>query len=296
MATELGRLGVWTWLDGLPAPEAARVAQQIEGWGYGALWVPEAVGRDPFALLAHLAAHTERLVLCTGIANIYARDAFTMKAIHKTLAEMAPGRFVLGMGVSHAHLVTGQRGHDYGKPVSTMRAYLEAMEKALYLGAQPAEDAPIVLAALRPRMLALAAERTRGAHPYFVPPEHTAKAREALGPDAWLCPEQMLLPVTDPSEARRIARANMKVYVGLPNYQNNLRDLGFGDADFADGGSDRLVDAIVAWGDEDALRARIQAHHDAGADHVCIQPLRADGGPGPDLELLEALAPDRGAR
>ena len=291
MATEIGRLGVWTWLDGTSADEATNFARRVEAWGYGALWLPEAVGRDPFALIGFLAARTERLAFATGIANIYARDAMTTKAIWKTLASLAPGRFVLGLGVSHGHLVAGVRGHTYEKPVATMRAYLEALEKALFMARPPDEDAPIVIAALRGRMLALAAEKTTGAHPYFVPPEHTAKARATLGPKAWLCPEQMVLRETDPSKARATARAAMKIYVGLPNYQNNLRELGFGDADFQDGGSDRLVDAIVAWGDEKAIWERVQAHWDAGASHVCIQPLRADGEAGPDVALLEAFAP-----
>jgi len=293
MATEIGRLGVWTWLDGMSAGEAADFARRIEDLGYSALWVPEAVGRDPFALLGWLAASTSRLVLCTGIANIYARDAFTMKAIRKTLAEMAPRRFVLGLGVSHQHLVSGQRGHEYRKPVPVMREYLDGIEKALYMGRPPEEEAPIVLAALREKMLGLAARRTQGAHPYFVPVEHTRRAREILGPDAWLCPEQKVLLETDPAKARQVARTAMKLYVGLPNYQNNLRELGFGDADFENGGSDRLVDAIVAWGDEDAVRERIRAHHEAGATHVCIQPLKPDGQMGPDLDLLERLAPAR---
>ncbi len=290
---KLGRLGVWTWLDGHSAPEAAAFCRKLEALGYTALFVPEAIGRDPFAFLAYLAANTETLVLATGIANIYARDAMTMRATRETLAELSGGRFVLGLGVSHAHLVSGVRKHAYGKPVSAMRGYLEAMEKALYRGTQPKEEAPILLAALRPKMLALAAEKTRGAHPYLVPPEHTARAREILGPDRWLAPEQKVLLETDPATARRVARAAMQIYMGLPNYQNNLRWLGYGDRDFADGGSDRLVDAIVAWGDEAAIRARIQAHYDAGADHVCVQPLRSDGVPGPDLAVLEALAPGR---
>ncbi|HEY8156136.1 MAG TPA: TIGR03620 family F420-dependent LLM class oxidoreductase [Myxococcota bacterium] len=288
---QIGRLGVWTHIDGLPAADAADFARRIEAWGYSALWIPEAVGRDPFSFLGYLAANTRTLLLATGIANIYARDAMTMRATQKTLAELSGGRLVLGLGVSHAHLVSKVRGHDYQKPVATMRAYLEAMEKALYLGPQPKEDAPILLAALRPKMLALAAQKARGAHPYFVPPEHTARAREILGRGPWLCPEQMVLLETSPSKAREIARRNMTIYTGLPNYQNNLRELGFSDADFAGGGSDRLVDAIVAWGDERAIAARIQAHHDAGADHVCIQPFRPDGKPGPDLRVLEALAP-----
>jgi probable F420-dependent oxidoreductase len=292
---ELGKLGVWTWLDAMSGPELAEFARKIEDWGYSALWVPEAVGRDPFAILAYLAAETEKLILATGIANIYARDAVTMHAIHKTVADLCDGRFILGLGVSHGHLVSKVRGHEYGKPVATMRAYLEAMEGALYQAREPKEEAPIVLAALRPRMLALAAEKTRGAHPYFVPPEHTARAREILGEGPWLCPEQKVLLETDAAKARAVARKHMAIYMGLPNYQNNLKWLGFEDADFQKPGSDRLVDAIVAWGDEEAIQARIQAHWDAGADHVCIQPFRPDGEMGPDLRILEALSPSGGA-
>ena len=292
---QLGPLGVWTWLDTLDARASAELAQRVEALGYAALWLPEAVGRDPFALIGFLSARTSRLVFATGIANVYARDAMAMRAAHRSLAELSDGRFVLGLGVSHAHLVTGVRGHAYGRPVATMRAYLDAMAKAPYVGVAPREEAPIVLAALRPRMLELARERARGAHPYFVPVEHTERARKILGPGAWLCPEQKILLETDPGKARAVARAAMKIYLGLPNYQNNLRWLGYGDADFAGGGSDRLVDAIVAWGDETALRRRIQAHRDAGADHVCIQPLRPDGKPGPHLEAIELLAPVQGA-
>ena len=292
---DFGRLGVWTWLDGLPAGEAAEFTAKIAAWGYGTLWLPEAVGRDPFALIAWLAARSEGIGFCTGIANIYARDPMTMRAIQQTLGELAPGRFVLGLGVSHAHLVTGVRGHEYKKPVATMAAYLDAMEKAIFMGPQPAEEVPIVIAALRPKMLELAATRTRGAHPYFVPPEHTARAREILGKRALLLPEQMVLLETRRRRRRAPPRARrMKIYLRLPNYQNNLTWLGFADADFEDGGSDRLVDAIVAWGDEQAIARRVQAHFDAGADHVCIQPLRSDGKPAPpDLRILEALAPGR---
>jgi len=291
MSTDIGQLGVWTWLDAFSAPETAEFARKLEAWGYSALWVPEAVGRDPFSILGYLAGQSERLVLATGIANIYARDPMTMKAIHQTMAEIAPDRFLLGIGVSHHHLVSRVRGHEYTKPLTTMRNYLDAMESALYMGTNPKEPAPIVLAALRDKMLGLAAERVQGAHPYLVPPEHTARARSVMGPDAWLCPEQMVLLESDPTRARGIARKQLEVYIGLPNYQNNLRQFGFGDADFSDGGSDALVDAIVAWGDETAIADRIQAHRDAGADHVCIQPFRSDGLPGPDLRILEALAP-----
>jgi probable F420-dependent oxidoreductase len=276
----------------MAAAEAAEFADRVEKWGYSTLWIPEAVGRDPFALIGFLAARTDSLVFATGIANIYARDAMSMKAIHKTVAELAVGRFILGLGVSHEHLVTGQRGHAYGKPLSAMREYLDAMDRALYLGRQPGEEAPIVLAALRDRMLGLAATRTRGAHPYLVPPEHTARAREVMGPDAWLCPEQMVLCETDASKAREIARKQLDVYIRLPNYKNNLKQFGLVDDDFEGGGSNRLVDMVVAWGDEKAIAERIQAHHDAGADHVCIQTFRPDGAVGPDERLLEALAPN----
>jgi probable F420-dependent oxidoreductase len=295
-AERLGRLGVWTWMDMLPAPKAAALARQVEAWGYSALWFPEAVGRDPFSIISYLTAQTQRLVFATGIANIYARDAMTMRAIQQTVGELSGGRFVLGLGVSHAPMVAGLRGHVYGKPVASMRAYLDAMEKATYVGPAPAQETPVVIAALRPNMLALAAERCAGAHPYNVTPEHTARARAILGKGPTLAPEQMVLRESDPAKARAIARKNLGIYLTLPNYQNNWKWLGFEDADFANGGSDRLIDAVVAWGDEDAIRARIQAHFDAGADHVCIQAFRPDGEPGPDLGLLEALAPKPAAR
>jgi probable F420-dependent oxidoreductase len=217
----------------------------------------------------------------------------TMKAIHQTMSELATGRFVLGLGVSHQHLVSKVRGHDYGKPLSAMRNFLNAMESALYMGKVPDEPAPIVLAALRDKMLDLASTRTAGAHPYLVPPEHTARARKVMGDDAWLCPEQMVILETDATIARKVARDQLAVYLSLPNYKNNLRQFGFDDADFADRGSDRLVDAIVVWGDEQTIAERIAAHRSAGANHVCIQPFRPDGQPGPDLRALEALAPGR---
>jgi probable F420-dependent oxidoreductase len=290
---QLGRLGVWTLLDAMSADEAAAFACRIESQGYSALWIPEAVGRDPFTFLGYLAARTEKLMLATGIANIYARDAMAMRASQKTLTELSGGRFLLGLGVSHPHLVSGLRHHEYQKPVPAMSVYLDAMKSAFYVGPAANEDPPIVLAALRPAMLRLAREKARGAHPYFTTPDHTARARKILGPDRWLAPEQKVLLETDADKARAVARAAMQIYLGLPNYQNSLKWLGFSDDDIANGGSDGLVDAIVAWGDEAAIMRRIRAHHDAGADHVCIQPLRPDGLPGPDLRALEALAPVR---
>ena len=288
---ELGKIGIWTWLDHLSANEAAALAERAEGWGYSALWIPEAVGRDPFSLISFLAARTERMIYATGIANIYARDPMATKAIWKTVSELAPNRFIMGLGVSHQHLVSGQRGHHYAKPLSTMRDYLESVDQALYMGKQPEFDAPIVLGALRDKMLGLAATAAQGAHPYLVPPAHTKRAREVMGPDALLCPEHMVLAETDATKAREIGRNALKMYIRLPNYQNNLKQFGFTGDDFENGGSDKLVDAMVCWGDPEKIAAHLQEHLDAGANHVCIQSFRADGGVGPDEDLLQVLAP-----
>jgi probable F420-dependent oxidoreductase len=290
-AAILGKLGVWTSLDMLPTPQAAEIAAEIESLGYSALWTPEAVGRDPFAFISHLAASTKKLVFATGIANIYARDPMSMSAIQHTVGEISGGRFVLGLGVSHIPLVVNVRHHEYGKPVTTMRNYLDAMSKSIYAGPRAPAEPPIVLAALRQNMLKLAAEMTAGAHPYNVTPEHTRRARAILGAGPTLAPEQMVLRETNPVRAREIARKHLAIYLPLPNYYENWRWLGFEDADWQSGGSDRLIDAIICWGDEHKIRAHIQAHFDAGADHVCIQPFRPDGAQGPDLELLRALAP-----
>lgn len=291
--SDLGKLGVWTWLEAYPSGECIALAQSLEQLGYGVLWVPEAFGRDPFVLLTLLARETTDIRLATGIANIYARDAVAMNAARLSLQEISDGRLVLGLGVSHAEIVTPMRQHDYGKPVTTMRNYVAAMNAASYAAPRPDKPVPLVLAALREKMLGLAAEAADGAHPYFVTPEHTARARAILGQDKLLAPEQKVLLVRDASEARRLARQYMALYLGLQNYRNNLLWLGFEESDFEHGGSDRLVDAIVAWGDETAIGKRIEAHWANGADHVCIQPLRPDGEPGFDPEVLRALAPGR---
>ncbi|RMF24761.1 MAG: TIGR03620 family F420-dependent LLM class oxidoreductase [Deltaproteobacteria bacterium] len=288
---ELGRLGVWSFLDALPAGTAAEYARRVESLGYAALWIPEAVGREVLSSAAWLLSATERLVIATGIANIYARDPITMAAGQKTLAEQSGGRFLLGIGVSHKPLVEGVRGHDASRPLATMRGYLDRMAAAPYSAVPPPEDLPIVIGALHPRMLELAAERTKGAHPYLVPPEHTAFARETMGAGPWLCVEQKVLLESDPQKARSVARQAIAMYLGLPNYRRNLERFGFGPSDLDGGGSDRLVDAVVAWGDERAIEDRIRAHFDAGADHVCIQPLHPEGLPVPDERVLEVLAP-----
>lgn len=292
-AVDIGRVGVWYGaIDALPTPEAQRAAQVVEELGFGALWVAEAVGREPFVSSAVLLAATERLALATGIANIYARDPMTMAAAQKTLAEAFPGRFLLGIGVSHGHLVAGVRKHDWSKPYSYMVEYLDKMDSALYMARGPQEDPGRILAALGPKMLQLSATRANGSHPYFTTPEHTAIARETMGADALLAPEQMVVLESDPVEARRIARAGMKIYLGLPNYYNNLARLGFDESDWTDGGSDRLVDAIVAWGTEEQIAARVAEHHAAGADHVCVQVLQ-DGTAMPEAQWRR-LAPALG--
>lgn len=288
---DIGKLGVWFFFDALPASGAAVAAQRIEALGYPTLWIPEALGREAFASSSFLLASTSKLVIATGIANIWARDAMTMVAGRNTLAEQSSGRFLLGIGVSHQPLVQGLRGHQWSKPYSFMRDYLAAMEKAPYSAVAPTEAAPVVIGALHPKMLALAAAKTRGAHPYLVPPEHTAFARETMGPDAWICTEQKVLLEKDPTKARAIARTAIAMYLSLPNYRTNLERFGFTDDDFSGGGSDRLVDALVVWGDEKAIEARIKAHHDAGANHVCIQPVHPLGIPAPDWNVLEAFAP-----
>ena len=289
---ELGKLGVWASLDGYTAKEALAFAQRVEKRGYPALWIPESRGRDVLVTSAYLLGGTKKLIIAPGIANIYARDAMAMANGQRGLAEQSDGRFLLGIGVSHVPLVSTLRGHAYGKPVATMRAYLEGMRAAPYQAPAPKVPPKTVLAALGPRMLALAAEMTDGAHPYCVTPEHTAEARRILGPGKLLCPELMVLLETDPSKARGIAREGLARYLQLENYVSNWRRLGFGDADFAGGGSDRLIDANVAWGDEDAIRAHIQKHWDAGADHVCIQAINTDSSRKlTDEKIFDLLAP-----
>jgi probable F420-dependent oxidoreductase len=275
----------------LPSAEAVAAVAELEDLGFGAVWVPEAVGREPFANCALLLDGSSRIVLATGIANIHFRSAMAMSAGHRTLTEAHPNRFLLGMGVSHAPMVEGLLHQSYERPLSTMRAYLDAMDSSFYAGAAPPHEPQRVLAALGPKMNALAAERAAGVHPYFVPVDHTAFAREALGADPLVCVEQAVAFETDAQSARDLARTHTAIYTTLPNYTNNLRRYGFGDEDFENAGSDRLIDAIVAWGDLDAIVARVRSHFDAGADHVCLQVLTRDQGANVEAwrRLAEAL-------
>jgi probable F420-dependent oxidoreductase len=293
LARRLGRVGVWSFaLQRLTAADAGAAMVELERLGYPSVWIPESVGsKDVMAHSAILLGASERAIVAPGIASIYARDPMAMANGAKALADAYPGRFVLGIGVSHAPSVK-LRGGDYGKPIETMRTYLDAMDAASYVGPELAEPVPLVLAALGPRMLELAAERTDGAHPYFVPVEHTPMARQALGAEPCLAVEQAAVLSTDPAEARRIGRAFARHYLALPNYANNLRRLGWSDEDIANDGSDRMIDAVIAWGDVDAIVARVRAHLDGGADHVCVK-LRVDSSADPALagyaELASAL-------
>lgn len=268
---DIGRWGLWFGgFDAHPAESLRRVAREVESAGWGCLWVPESSGRDAMVTAGVLLEATSELVVATGIAQIQARHPLTTLAAQQSLAEAFGGRFLLGLGVSHAPLVTGARSLPYEKPLTTMAEYLAAMEQAPYRGPRPAEPTRLVLAALGPRMLELAASRADGAHPYLGTPDHTARAREILGPEPLLAPEQTVIVDDDAGRARDLARRWLATYLALPNYAASILRLGFEAADLSDS-SDRLVDALVAHGDVHAVAARCRAHLDAGADHVAIQ-------------------------
>lgn len=283
----LGPTGLWTGsFEALTRSEVRETVAEIEELGWSAVWIPETIGRESLTAATLLLSATERITVATGISSIWARDAVTAGAAHRTITEAFPERFVLGLGVSHDMLVEGVRGHAYQRPYSAMVAYLEAMAAMPYVSAAPSTPLRVVLAALGPKMLQLAAERADGAHPYLQTPDHTASAREILGPDAVLAPAQLVVLNTDPEAARAVARANLEAYLGAPNYRSNLLRLGFAEHDLADGGSDKLIDALVAHGDEDAIAARVGEHRAAGASHVCVQPLPT----GPEFPMAEVRA------
>lgn len=282
-------VGVWTLTDGLSATDTAEAAKRIEAMGYSALWLPETTGRDSLVHLAHLAGATSTLLLATGIANLYNRHPGAMKQARNTLAEQSGGRFINGIGVSHKPLVEGVRGLSYDKPVTAMREYLDGMEASPYKGPEPSEPAPVLLAALGPKMLELARDRSDGAHPYFTTPEHTRRAHEILGPDKLLCVEQKVILSTDADEARELAIGQVRHYGGLPNYRNSWKRLGYTEEQIA-AEDPAFIDDLIVSGDADVIRARIAEHYDAGATHVCIQPISSKGTL--DLDVLEALAPE----
>ncbi len=287
----LGRVGAWSHLDGRAAGEAAAFARRVEELGYGTLWVPETVGREPFVSLALLAAATSGLKLGTSIASIWARDAQAARMSALTLAEATGGRFILGLGVSHPHLAQRLRGHHYDKPLTRMREYLAAYRSAIWKGPM-APEPPILLAALRPRMLELAVTEANGAYPYLVTPARVAEMRaimDTAAPGGTLAVTMAAVLETDASAAREAARAYLASYLRTPNYQASWSLQGFDAADWEKPGSDRLVDEMVAWGNVGALRERLAAFHAAGADHVAIIPIAPDG-TDEHLPVLEAHA------
>ena len=288
---DVGKLGIWYFFDNASSPEAAASARRIESLGYDTLWLPETVGKNPFVLAAWLLANTTRLKVATGIANIYHREPTVSRALQYTLGEQSADRFIMAIGVSHKPLVEGVRKLEYGPPVATMRNYLEQMDTAPYTAVRNENDPLTLIAALGPKMLELAKTHTQGAHPYFTGPSHTKMARDILGKGPLLCVEQKVILETDADKARELARSVAKIYNRLPNYRNNWLRMGLTDNDI-DNLSDRFIDETFAWGDVDAIRERIGAHIQAGADHVCIQPINTNGVFG-DIhwECLEALSP-----
>ena len=271
---ELGRLGVWYPVDRLDGAGIRGFAGLVEGLGYDALWYPESRGYESLSVAGFMLAATRSLKLGSSIASIYARDAFTAGRGLASLRGLYGDRFILGLGVSHVPMVEGVRGHHYEKPVPAMRAYLDGIDKAL--GAEAA-GAPVALAALGPLMLKLSSARTRGALPYNVTPAHTAEAARLLGPGKWLAVEQKVCLETDAAKARALGRAELARYMRLDNYRNNWLRLGFTEAELEGGGSDRFIDAMVLWGDAATIQRGLRAHFDAGATHVCLQPVHAEG-------------------
>ncbi|HSB86151.1 MAG TPA: TIGR03620 family F420-dependent LLM class oxidoreductase [Ilumatobacteraceae bacterium] len=272
----LGRIGVWQGGSGRPAVDDREMVAELERLGYSAFWFGEAPGgKEAFTRATTLLAATSTIVVGTGIASIWGRDPLNTASAIRTVGEAFPGRFIAGLGVSHRPLVE-LRGEKYERPLAAMTAHLAGMAASAVVqrSPEPTQPVPVVLAALRPKMLELAASAADGAHPYFVPVEHTVRARQILGPDKLLAPEVAVVLEPDPTEARRLARIHTgSFYLSAPNYVENLRWLGWSDEDLAGSGSDALVDALVAWGDEEKIVSRLRDHLDAGADHVCIQPV-----------------------
>ena len=285
-----GTVGIWTSThESLPASRSGEVAAELESLGYGALWTPEAWGREAFTSAGLLLAATGKIVIASGIANIWARDAVAAANAAKTLNAAYEDRFVLGLGVSHQPLVERLRGHEYARPVHAMGEYLAAMDGAPMMAPEGTQRYARVIAALGPKMFELAAQHCDGVHPYLVTPEVTQRAREAVG-DKFVGVEQAVVLGHDREEFLRRAHQHLEFYTGLDNYRNSWRRQGLSDEDFVRGGSNRLCDAMVAHGDEEVILQRINEHRAAGADHVCLQVLGAnDAPPFDDWRRLAAL-------
>jgi probable F420-dependent oxidoreductase len=273
---DFGRVGIWTReIDRLPMAEAQAAARELEALGYGTLWLPDVVGRDPLAHAGLLLSATERLIIGTGVCNIYARSATAMQSGWKMLTEAFPDRFVLGLGVSVPPFVEGVHGRSWRPPHQAMLEYLDAMDNGVFVAAKPKTEARLVLAAHRPKLLALATERSLGSFGYFVPVAHAEWVRGQVGADTKVLIEQAVVVETDPTVAREVARRYLATYLGLPTYADLLRQYGW-DADDIASPPDARVDELVAWGTPDDIASRVRAHLDAGADHVCLQVVAAD--------------------
>jgi probable F420-dependent oxidoreductase len=284
---QLGRLGAWYSTDKLGGPQQIKqFVGTVERLGYDTLWYPESRGYESLSVAGFMLEHSTKLKFGSSIASIYARDAFTSRRGMLSLQQLYGDRFILGLGVSHVPMVEGVRGHKYEKPVPAMRAYLEGITK----GEAGSEDWPIAIAALGPLMMKLSGERTRGALPYNTTPHHTAEAAKILGPNKWLVAEQKVTLETDPAKARALGRKELSRYMVLDNYRNNWLREGFSEADLADGGSDRFIDAMCLWGDADTVRKGLRAHFDAGATHVCLQPVHEEGNMAARDKIIETLA------
>jgi probable F420-dependent oxidoreductase len=284
---QLGRLGAWYAADKLGGPlQIKSFVQTVERLGYDTLWYPESRGYESLSVGGFMLEQTTRLKLGSSIASIYARDAFTSRRGLLSLQALYDDRFILGLGVSHPPMVEGMRGHKYEKPVPAMRGYLEAITK----GETGADTWPIAIAALGPLMLKLAASHTRGALPYNTTPQHTAEAARILGPGKWLVAEQKVTLETDATKARALGRKELARYMVLDNYRNNFLRLGFSEAELADGGSDRFIDAMVLWGGKAKVQEGLRAHFAAGATQVCIQPVHQDGDIATRDRILTELA------
>ena len=266
--------GTGVWAASLrygDAATSAEAAAELESLGYGAVWIPD-VGGDVFGAVENLLGGTKTMTIATGILNLWMHSAEETAAQHARLTAEHGQRFMVGIGISHAPLIDHTEPGRYRTPLAKTAEFLDGLDAAPI----PLAADDRMLAALGPKMVQLAGERTAGTHPYLITPEHTAQARAALGPTATIAAEQAVILDTNPESARSVARLNLSTYLGLPNYTNNWKRIGFTDDDLADGGSDRLIDALVAWGDDTAIRERVQAHRDAGADHVCVQVLTPD--------------------
>ena len=280
--------GVVSFSESMNPSELVAYALRLEELGYGSLWLPDLFGRELFSTAGFILGNTTRLQVATGIANVYARDAMSAAQGARTLSELYEGRFVMGLGVSHPQAAE-MRGHEWIAPVSKLRAYLEGSAAAKVMSPEPPKTAPIYIAAHGPKLLALAATHADGANTYLMPPDHTREARGILGDEKAL---NVVLPCclcADEQRARQTARKGLAMYLGLPAYHRQWKRFGFSDGDFADGGSDRLVDSAIAWGDEAAIRKRMDAHMQAGATRIEIIGYNP-GGRGHDWKLLETFA------